>query len=35
MQQSRNETPTAAGGDRRDRLSYQEIVAAREEVKIL
>jgi hypothetical protein len=32
--QSRNQTPAAAGGDRRNRLSHQEIVAAREEIKI-
>jgi hypothetical protein len=30
---SRNQTPATAGGDRR--LSHQEIVAAREEIKIL
>ena len=31
---SRNQTPAMAGGDRRNRLSHQEIVAAREEIKI-
>jgi hypothetical protein len=31
---SRNQTPATAGGDRRKRLSHQEIVAAREEIKI-
>jgi hypothetical protein len=34
-QQSRNQTPATAGGDRRNRLSHQEIVAAREQIKIL
>jgi hypothetical protein len=34
-QYSRNQAPATAGDDRRNRLSHQEIVAARKEIKIV